>query len=112
LNLLAGNTYPANYIDNVVTDQPSMLRFIEDNWDLGRIGNCSSNAIAGTLDGLFDFPGRRIGGCFWTRTPINARISNREGQRWSEGMARFAMARRAFSLLVANATVSGFAVVP
>jgi phospholipase C len=44
-----------NYIDHAVTDQSSILRFIEDNWDLGRIGGGSTDAIAGTLDGLFDF---------------------------------------------------------
>jgi phospholipase C len=46
-----------NYIDHRATDQSSILRFIEDNWDLGRIGNDSSDVKAGTLDGLFDFDG-------------------------------------------------------
>ena len=44
-----------NYVDHRVTDQPSVLRFIEDNWSLGRIGNGSADAIAGALNGLFDF---------------------------------------------------------
>jgi phospholipase C len=44
-----------NYVDHAVTDQSSILRFIEDNWNLGRIGNGSTDAIAGSLDGLFDF---------------------------------------------------------
>jgi phospholipase C len=44
-----------NYIDHRVTDQSSILRFIEDNWDLGRIGGDSTDAKAGTLWGLFDF---------------------------------------------------------
>jgi len=44
-----------NYVDHRVTDQASVLRFIEDNWSLGRIGNGSADAIAGTLNGLFDF---------------------------------------------------------
>ena len=30
-----------NYVDRSVTDQTSILRFIEDNWQLGRIGNQS-----------------------------------------------------------------------
>src|ERR1019366_6191209 len=30
-----------NYVDHTVTDQSSILRFIEDNWTLGRIGNNS-----------------------------------------------------------------------
>ena len=38
-----------------VTDQSSVLRFIEDNWHLGRLGHQSSDAIAGSLGGLFDF---------------------------------------------------------
>lgn len=48
-----------NYIDHRVTDQSSILRFIEDNWGLGRIGNGSTDAIAGTLNGMFDFDGGR-----------------------------------------------------
>jgi phospholipase C len=31
------------------------LRFIEDNLRLGRIGNQSSDALAGSLSNLFDF---------------------------------------------------------
>ena len=45
----------ANYIDHRVTDQSSVTRFIEDNWGLGRIGNGSTDAIAGSLNGMFDF---------------------------------------------------------
>jgi phospholipase C len=44
-----------NYVDHRVTDQSSILRFIEDNWHLGRIGNGSTDAVAGTLLGMFDF---------------------------------------------------------
>src|SRR5262249_35366793 len=36
-----------NVVDNTLTDQSSVLRFIEDNWQLGRIGNQSFDAIAG-----------------------------------------------------------------
>ncbi|HEX4076933.1 MAG TPA: alkaline phosphatase family protein [Candidatus Acidoferrales bacterium] len=46
-----------NYIDHKATDQSSILRFIEDNWDLGRIGGNSSDAKAGRLNGMFDFDG-------------------------------------------------------
>ena len=48
-----------NYVDHQITDQSSVLRFIEDNWGLGRLGNGSTDAKAGTLDGLFDFSGKR-----------------------------------------------------
>jgi phospholipase C len=44
-----------NYVDHTITDQSSILRFIEDNWGLGRIGNGSTDVKAGTLNGMFDF---------------------------------------------------------
>jgi phospholipase C len=44
-----------NHVDHRVTDQTSVLRFIEDNWHTGRIGDASFDERAGTLDGLFDF---------------------------------------------------------
>lgn len=44
-----------NYVDHTLTDQTSILRFIEDNWDLGRIGDFSFDAFAGPLDNMFDF---------------------------------------------------------
>ena len=47
-----------NYIDHRLTDQSSILRFVEDNWDLGRIGGESADVKAGTLWGFFDFDRR------------------------------------------------------
>jgi phospholipase C len=47
----------SNYIDHGVTDQSSIIRFIEDNWGLPRIGNGSADAVAGSLNSLFDFSG-------------------------------------------------------
>ena len=38
-----------------ITDQTSILRFIEDNWNLGRIGDQSFDAKAGSLMNMFDF---------------------------------------------------------
>ncbi len=53
-----------NYVDHAVTDQTSILRFVEDNWLQGaRIGTGSFDAIAGSLNGLFDFTG-----------PLNGRL--------------------------------------
>lgn len=46
-----------NYVDHTVTDQSSILRFIEDNWNLGRIGDHSFDEKAGTFNGMFDFSG-------------------------------------------------------
>jgi phospholipase C len=44
-----------NFVDHSITDQSSILRFIEDNWNLGRIGNQSFDALAGSLNNMFDF---------------------------------------------------------
>jgi hypothetical protein len=47
-----------NHVDHTRTDQTSVIRFIEDNWQLGRIGDGSFDVLAGPLTGLFDFSGR------------------------------------------------------
>jgi phospholipase C len=47
-----------NFVDHTTTDQTSILRFVEDNWGTGRIGDSSFDALAGPLTNLFDF-GRR-----------------------------------------------------
>ena len=60
-----------NYVDHAVTDTTSILRFIEDNWDTGRIdsldhpngtsagdppaGQASFDSLAGPITGMFDF---------------------------------------------------------
>lgn len=44
-----------NFVDHTLTDQTSVLRFIEDNWGLGRIGDQSMDQYAGTLANMFDF---------------------------------------------------------
>ncbi len=44
-----------NFVDHSVTDQSSVLRFIEDNWGLGQIGGGSADAFAGSLLPMFDF---------------------------------------------------------
>lgn len=45
----------SNYIDHRMTDQSSIIRFIEDNWSLGRLGGDSTDVKAGSLLGMFDF---------------------------------------------------------
>jgi phospholipase C len=43
-------------VDHSVTDQTSVLRFIEDNWLGGeRIGQGSFDAIANSITQMFDF---------------------------------------------------------
>ena len=44
-------------IDHTLTDQSSIIKFVEDNWRLPRIPG-SFDAIAGTLNHLFDFSGK------------------------------------------------------
>ena len=50
-----------NFVDHTITDQSSILRFIEDNWNLGRIGNGSFDDLAGPLLNMFDFSKRDNG---------------------------------------------------
>ncbi|MFJ5676373.1 phospholipase C [Streptomyces sp. NPDC093097] len=44
-----------NHIDHTATEQTSIIKFIEDNWHLGRIGDASFDARAGSLSPMFDF---------------------------------------------------------
>jgi phospholipase C len=44
-----------NYVDHTITDQSSITRFIEDNWLGGQRITGSFDALAGTLNGMFDF---------------------------------------------------------
>jgi phospholipase C len=45
----------ANFVDHTITDQSSILRFVEDNWLNGERIQGSFDAIAGPLDSMFDF---------------------------------------------------------
>ena len=44
-----------NYVDHGIKDQTSIIRFIEDNWNLGRIGNQSFDVKAGSILDMFNF---------------------------------------------------------
>ncbi|HEX6539529.1 MAG TPA: alkaline phosphatase family protein [Candidatus Dormibacteraeota bacterium] len=44
-----------NFVDNTLTDQSSILRFVEDNWLGGARIAASFDHLAGTLDNMFDF---------------------------------------------------------
>jgi phospholipase C len=48
-----------NFVDHTLTDQSSVIRFIEDNFGLGRIGGSSTDAYAGSVLNMFDFDGGR-----------------------------------------------------
>jgi phospholipase C len=66
-----------------VTDQSSVLRFIEDNWGLGRIGNQSTDAIAGSLFPMFDFSQDHVGDRRLTLNPSSGQPvdGDEEGRR-------------------------------
>jgi phospholipase C len=52
-----------NFVDGTVTDQTSVLRFIEENWLGGQtIGQGSFDAIAGSIYRMFDFSNLRSNG--------------------------------------------------
>jgi len=44
-----------NFVDHSITDQSSVVRFIEDNWLGGERITGSFDAIAGSITGMFDF---------------------------------------------------------
>jgi phospholipase C len=55
----------SNFVDHTVTDQTSILRFVEDNWLGGeRIGQGSFDALANPLNNMFDFSHKNNGGEF------------------------------------------------
>lgn len=56
-----------NFVDHTLTDQTSVIRFIEDNWQLGRIGDGSFDELAGPITHMFDFHHRRAGRVFLDR---------------------------------------------
>jgi phospholipase C len=45
----------SNFVDHSLTDQTSILKFIEDNWRTGGIGDHSFDQRAGSLTSMFDF---------------------------------------------------------
>jgi phospholipase C len=65
-----------NFVDHSVTDQTSVLRFIEDNWLGGeRIGQGSFDAIANSITQMFNFRAPREDGRLFlnpsTGTPLS-----------------------------------------
>jgi phospholipase C len=44
-----------NYVDHQITDQSSIVQFMETNWGLPAMGSGSSDVKAGSLLGMFDF---------------------------------------------------------
>lgn len=95
LPLLVVSPYSAvNTVDHSITDQTSILRFVEDNWQTGRIGDGSFDAKAGSLDGMLDFgKGKRAEQMFLdpqTGRPVTGRgqSGRHKGGRRGHGSGR------------------------
>jgi phospholipase C len=85
-----------NYVDHTVTDQSSVLRFVEDNFGLGRIDPApgktvaeggSFDQIAGSLNGLFNFDGEE-GGTHGNRDQGPLILDANTGQPATDGRER------------------------
>jgi phospholipase C len=50
----------SNFVDHTLTDQTSVIRFVEDNWlNSQRIGDGSFDAVANSITNMFDFDGKQ-----------------------------------------------------
>lgn len=75
-----------NFVDNTLTDQTSILKFIEDNWKLGRIGGNSMDSLAGSLNNMFDF-GKPTNEAKLFLNPVtgekeNAKVAHTQFETW------------------------------
>jgi phospholipase C len=67
-----------NFVDHIVTDQSSIIRFVEDNWLGGtRIGQGSFDGIANSISQMFDFTRHRENGTLF----LNPTTGQPEGDR-------------------------------
>jgi phospholipase C len=48
-----------NFVDHTLTDQSSVVKFIEENWDLPQLGNGSFDQVAGPIDNMFNWNNQR-----------------------------------------------------
>jgi phospholipase C len=72
-----------NHVDHRVTDQSSVLRFVEDNWLRGeRIGKGSFDTIANSIDGMFDFERPKNAGQYILDPNLGTVIDDTHGGRW------------------------------
>lgn len=68
-HISCGDLHARFLVEGALTDQTSVLRFIEDNWLGGeRIGHGPFDTLAGSLDGMFDWRRPRF-----TRLILNPR---------------------------------------
>jgi len=70
-----------NYVDHTTTDQSSITRFIEDNWLGGQRITGSFDALAGTLNGMFDFKSPSNGGEYLL-DPSTGLVTSESNSNW------------------------------
>jgi phospholipase C len=71
-----------NYVDHTVTDQSSILRFIEDNWVGGQRIDGSFDSRAGSLLSMFDFRNPQRG-TFLLDESTGLPVNNHGGGGWA-----------------------------
>jgi phospholipase C len=59
-----------NFVDHTLTDQSSVLRFIEENWGTSQIGDGSFDQLAGPLWNMFDFDDHAFPGLTFGRRQL------------------------------------------
>jgi phospholipase C len=71
-----------NFVDHTVTDQSSIIHFIEDNWlDSQRIGGGSFDAISNSIDQMFDFESfRSDDGCRLVLDPVSGLVISHDDE--------------------------------
>jgi phospholipase C len=45
----------SNYVDNTLTEQSSIIKFVEENWSLGSLGAGSEDVDSGSVENMFEF---------------------------------------------------------
>ncbi|HEX9318238.1 MAG TPA: alkaline phosphatase family protein [Nitrososphaeraceae archaeon] len=65
-----------NYVDHQIIDQTSILKFIEDNWNLGRIGDQSFDVRAGSILNMFNFTAGHFAGKLFLNPENGTTISS------------------------------------
>jgi phospholipase C len=77
-----------NYVDHTVTDQSSVVRFIEDNWLGSQRIPGSFDALAGTLNGMFDFSSPSNSGVYILNPSTGTVTSNQASSTSIRGWGR------------------------
>jgi phospholipase C len=68
-----------NYVDHTLTDQSSILKFVQDNWKLAKISG-SFASVAGSMNNMFDFHGRTGDNATLYLDPVTGQPTNQAGR--------------------------------